>query len=335
MLDNDFNAYIIKETDGRFIRTIEKKSFNKLPENEVLIKVSYSSLNYKDALSSIGHRGVTKKYPHTPGIDAAGIVIASKSKYYSGGEKVIVTGYGLGMNTSGGFAEYISVPTDWIVKLPENLSLKESMILGTAGFTAALALDKLEQFGLKSLEDEILVTGATGSLGSLAVSILSKAGYKNIFAATGKIAQLDFLKKLGAKQVIDRNNDEIDNKSKKPMLSGRWSGVIDSVGGNILATAIKSAKYGGVVAACGLTQSFNFNATVYPFILRSVNLIGIDSAACPMETRLRIWKKLSGEWKINTLNYMYEEISLKELERKINLMLEGKNTGRVIINLEK
>lgn len=335
MLNDDFNAFIIQETNGKFTGTIEKKPLDKLPAYEVLIKVRYSSLNYKDALSSTGHKGVTKKYPHTPGIDAAGIVISSRSKFFSGGEKVIVTGYDLGMNTPGGFAEYISVPADWIVKLPENLSLKESMILGTAGFTAALALDKLQQIGIKSPDDEILVTGATGSLGSLAVSILSKAGYKNIVAATGKIDQSDFLKKIGAWRVVNRNNNEIDDKSNKPMLSARWSGVIDSVGGNILSTAIKSAKYGGVVTACGLTQSFNFNTTVYPFILRSVSLIGIESAACPMETRLRIWEKLSGEWKINTLNYLYEEISLEELEKKITLMLKGKNIGRVIINLEK
>ncbi|MEJ2613621.1 MAG: YhdH/YhfP family quinone oxidoreductase [Ignavibacteriaceae bacterium] len=335
MIDNYFNAFIIKETDGKFIRTIEKKHITKLPANEVLIKVSYSSLNYKDALSSIGHRGVTKKYPHTPGIDAAGIVVSSKSKFYSAGDEVIVTGYDLGMNTPGGFAEYISVPADWIVKMPENLTMKESMLIGTAGFTAALSLYKLQQFGIRSSDDKILVTGASGSLGSLAVSILSKAGYKNIVAATGKIEKSDILKKLGAWQVVNRNNNDIDDKSNKPMLSGRWSGVIDSVGGNILSTAIKSAKYGGVIAACGLTQSFNFNATVYPFILRSVSLIGIDSAACPMETRSRIWNKLSGEWKINTLNYIYEEISLKELEKKINLMLVGKNAGRVIINLEK
>ena len=239
------------------------------------------------------------------------------------------------MNTSGGFAEYVSVPSDWIVKLPENLTLKESMILGTAGFTAALALDKIQQSGLRESEDEILVTGATGSLGSLAISILSKAGYKNIMAATGKIDKADFLKNLGAKQVVNRNNIEIDDKSNRPLLSGRWSAVIDSVGGNILATAIKSVQYGGVVAACGLTQSFDFTTTVYPFILRSISLVGIDSGACPMNTRLRIWKKLSGEWKINTLNYIYEEISLKQLSEKIDLMLEGKNVGRIIINLEK
>lgn len=331
---SDFKAFIIKETDGKFIRIIGKKSLKELPENEVLIKVSYSSLNYKDALSSAGHKGITKKYPHTPGIDAAGTVVSSKSEYFSGGEKVIVTGFDLGMNTPGGFAEYISVPANWIVKIPQNLTLKESMILGTAGFTAALALEKLQQFGLNSREDEILVTGATGSLGSLAVSILSKAGYKNIVAATGKINRADFLKDLGAGQVINRNDNVIDDKSNKPLLKSRWARVIDSVGGNILATAIKSVKYGGGVAVCGLTQSFNLNTTVYPLILRSVNLIGIDSAACPMDLRIRIWQKLSGEWKINMLDNMYEEISLQELDKKIDLMLKGKNTGRVIIKLD-
>ena len=334
MLKNDFNAFIVKEIDGKFIKVIERKSFKKLPENDVLVKVKYSSLNYKDALSSIGNRGVTKKYPHTPGIDAAGIVVSAKSKYFNEGDEVIITGYDLGMNTPGGFAEYVSVPADWIVKLPRNLTLKESMVLGTAGFTAALALEKLQKFGLKSFDDEILITGATGSLGSLAISILAKAGYKNITAATGKIYKKDILINLGAEKVIERNKSEIDDKSNKPMLRGRWGGVIDSVGGNILATAIKSTKYGGIIAACGLTQSFNFNSTVYPFILRGVNLIGIDSGACPMDIRLRIWEKLSGEWKINVLNFLYEEISLKKLEEKIDLMLKGENIGRVIINLD-
>ena len=182
MLNNNFSAFVIKEADGCFQKIIEKKPFEKLYDNEVLIKVRYSSLNYKDALSSTGRRGVTRKYPHTPGIDAAGIVASSKSKSFSEGEEVLVTGYDLGMNTPGGFAEYIKVPHNWIVKLPNNLSLKESMIFGTAGFTAALALYKLQQFGLKFPEEELLVTGATGSLGSMAIAILSQAGYKNIVA---------------------------------------------------------------------------------------------------------------------------------------------------------
>jgi len=335
MIRDEFNSFIVEEVDGKFNRIIKKSTIDDLPDNDILIKVKYSSLNYKDALSSIGNKGVTKRYPHTPGIDAAGIVASSNSKEFSVGEKVIITGYDLGVNTPGGFAEYIRVPASWIVKLPPNLSLKESMILGTAGFTAGLALHKLQQFGLKSLDDEFLVTGATGSLGSLAISILSKAGYKHITAATGKIDQTDFLKNIGANQVIDRTKNEIDDKSGKSLLRSWWGGVIDSVGGNILATAIKSAKRGGVIAACGLTQSFRVETTVYPFILRGVNLIGIDSAECPMDLRNIIWNKLSREWKINILNYLYEEVSLKELEQKIYLMLDGKHTGRIIVNLEK
>ncbi len=335
MIQKQFSAFIVKEIDGKFYRGIEKQSLENLPDNDVLVEVKYSSLNYKDALSATGNKGVSKKYPHTPGIDAAGIVVSSRSNNFLEGDKVVITGYDLGMNTPGGFAEYIKVPSDWIVKLPQNISLKESMILGTAGFTAALALYELQRSGLNSHGEEVLITGATGSLGSLAISILSKAGYKNITAATAKIDKTDLLKNLGANKVIDRNKNEIDDKSNKPMLRTRWAGVIDSVGGNILATAIKSTQHGGAIAACGLTQSFQLNTTVYPFILRAVKLIGIDSGACPMDIRLQIWKKLSGEWKINTLNYIYEEIFLKELERKIHLMLEGKNTGRVIVNLEK
>ena len=335
MIKNEFKAYVVNETEGKFYPEIKSEKLENLLHNEVLIKVKYSSLNYKDALSATGNKGITKKYPHIPGIDAAGIVVSSKSERFSEGEEVIVTGYDLGMNTSGGFAEFIKVPEDWIVKKPAGISLKVSMILGTAGFTAALAISRLQIFGLKSLDEEILVTGATGSLGSLAIKILSRAGYKNITAATGKIDKSEFLESLGANQVIDRNKSEIDDKSNKTLLRGRWGGVIDSVGGNILATAIKSTKRGGVVAACGLTQSFQFHSTVYPFILRGVNLVGIDSAECPMDYRTEIWNKLSGDWKINILNYMYEEVSLSELEQMIHLMLEGKNTGRTIVNLEK
>jgi acrylyl-CoA reductase (NADPH) len=335
MIANEFKAFIVEEIDGKFHRTVQKKKLDNLPDNNVLIKVKYSSLNYKDALSSVGSGGITKKYPHTPGIDACGIVVSSKLENFKEGEKVIITGYDLGMNTPGGFAEYIKIPADWIVRLPESITLKESMIFGTAGLTAALAIHSLQKFGTISHKDEILVTGATGSVGSLAISILSKAGYQNITAATGKIDKIDFLKQLGANKIIERNKNEIDDKDNKAMLSGRWTGVIDSVGGNILATAIKSTKHGGIITACGLAQSNKISITVFPFILRGVKLIGIDSATCPMELRLEMWRKLSGEWKINALNYIYEEISLDELEKKILLMLKGKNTGRIVVNLEK
>ncbi len=325
-----FKAMIVKEIDGKFIREIEEKIFDELPEGDVLIHVKYSSLNYKDGLSATGNKGVTRKYPHTPGIDAAGVVEESSVKDFQIGDEVVVTGFDLGMNTSGGFSQYIRVPKDWVVKLPKGLALKESMIYGTAGYTAGLGLEKLESNGLTQSSSEVLVTGATGGVGSLAVAILSKAGY-NVAAATGKADKENFLKSLGAKTILKR--EEVDNSSTKALLDTKWEGVIDTVGGNILATAIRSTKYNCSVAACGLTQSPILNSTVYPFILRGVNLLGIDSAHCEMELRLKVWNKLANEWKPDKLDLIYQECSLEELDDKIDLILQGKITGRVVVKL--
>ncbi len=330
MQGKKFKAMIVKEKDGKFIRELGEKSIDDLPKGEVLIRVKYSSLNYKDALSAIGNKGVTRHYPHTPGIDAAGIVEESLNDNFKVGEEVIVTSFDLGMNTSGGFGQYIRVPSDWIVKLPEGMTLKESMIFGTAGFTAGLSLIRLEEKGLKPSEEEILVTGATGGVGSLAVAILKKAGYK-VTAATGKNEQHEFLKKLGARTVLKR--EEVDDSSNHALLQTKWGGVIDTVGGNILAAAIKSTKYNCSVTTCGLTQSPNLNTTVYPFILRGVNLLGIDSIHCPMDLRVKIWNTLAKEWKPDNLEIIYSECSLSELNKKINLILEGKITGRVVVAL--
>ncbi|MCL5027654.1 MAG: YhdH/YhfP family quinone oxidoreductase [Bacteroidetes bacterium] len=325
-----FKAMIVKEIDGKFIREIGEKSIDELPAGDVLISVKYSSLNFKDALSATGNKGVTRKYPHTPGIDAAGIIEESSVKEFQNGDEVVVTGFDLGMNTSGGFGGYIRVPKDWVVKLPKGLTPKESMIYGTAGFTAGLALDKLKLNGLTQSTGEVLVTGATGGVGSLAVAILSKAGY-NVAAATGKAEKENFLKSLGAKTILKR--EEVDNSANKALLDTKWGGVIDTVGGNILATAIKSTKYNCGVAACGLTQSPILNSTVYPFILRGVNLLGIDSAHCDMNLRLKIWNKLANEWKPDNLDLIYQECSLEELNGKIDLILQGKITGRVVVKL--
>ena len=221
-----FKALIVNEKNGKFTREISTKSLNDLPAGDVLIKVKYSSLNYKDALSATGNKGVTRKYPHTPGIDAAGMVEKSPGNLFKEGDEVVVTGYDLGMNTFGGFAEYIRVPVEWIVKLPKGLSLKESMMLGTAGFTAGLSIYKLEQAGLDK-DGEIIVTGATGGVGSLAVALLSKLGY-NITASTRKKEKEDYLKNLGAKLII--NSDELDDKTGKPLLNRRWKGAVDTVG---------------------------------------------------------------------------------------------------------
>lgn len=325
-----FKAMIVKEIDGIFIREIGEKSIDELPAGDILIRVKYSSLNYKDALSATGNKGVTRKYPHTPGIDAAGVVEESSVKDFQIGDEVVVTGFDLGMNISGGFGEYIRVPKDWVVKLPNGLTIKESMIFGTAGFTAGLSLEKLEANGLRKSMGEILVTGATGGVGSLAVAILAKTGF-DVAAATGKTDKEHFLKSLGAKTILKR--EEVDNTSSKILLDTKWSGVIDTVGGNILAAAIKSTKYNCGVAACGLTQSPILSTTVYPFILRGVSLFGIDSAHCDMNLRLKIWNKLAHDWKPDKLDLIYQECSLEELNDKIDLILLGKITGRILVTL--
>jgi putative YhdH/YhfP family quinone oxidoreductase len=331
MNTNTFKAMIVKENDGKYMREIGNKNITDLPEGEVLIKVKYSSLNYKDALSAIGNKGITRNYPHTPGVDAAGIVESSDNPLIKTGDQVVVTGYDLGMNTSGGFGQYIRVPAEWVVKLPERLTLKESMIYGTAGFTASLSLYKMESLGLAPPGNEVLITGASGGVGSMAVAILSKAGY-NVVAATGKSGKEEYFKKLGAKSVIHR--DSVNDTGGRPMLKGRWQGVIDTVGGNILATAIKSTKRHGLIAVCGLTMSPEFNTTVFPFLMREVCLIGIDSAECPMSVRSKIWNKIANEWKVETLADIYTECFLEELDNKIDLMLDGKSSGRILVNTE-
>lgn len=331
MINNTYSALLISETEEKkFKREIVTKQIKDLPEGDVIINVKYSSLNYKDALSATGNRGVTKNYPHTPGIDAAGIVAESTNDNFKIGDKVIVTGYDLGMNTSGGYGEYIRVPAEWIVKLPENLSLRESMIYGTAGFTAALSVYKLVNSGVKPNDGPILVTGATGGVGSIAISILSKIGY-NVIAATGKASEKEMLLGIGAKDIIDKK--EVDDDSQRALLKGRWAGVIDTVGGNMLATAIKSTNYGGVVTCCGNVASHELSTSVYPFILRGVTLFGIDSVQCPMDIRLKIWDKLSSDWKLNNLNDAVDEVSLKGLSKKIDMILEGIHKGRTIVNL--
>lgn len=322
---------VIENENGKFSRNIVTKNISELPQGEVLINVKYSSLNYKDALSATGNKGVTRSYPHTPGIDAAGIVEESTNMNFQPGDEVFVTGYDLGMNTSGGFSQYIRVPGDWVVKRPKNLTLKESMIFGTAGFTAAISIDKLVNHGIQPKDGDILVTGATGGVGSVAVSILNKLGY-NVIAATGKPELKAFMLNLGAKDIILR--DELNDQSGRLLLKERWAGVIDTVGGNILGTALKSVRYGGCVTCCGNVASHELSTTVYPFILRGVSLLGVDSVQYPTNLRINLWDKLSKEWKIENLHENVEEISLEEVSDKIDQILKGKLNGRTIINLD-
>ena len=323
---------VVSETiEKKFVREVTQKALSELPGGELIVEVKYSSLNYKDALSASGNKGVTRKYPHTPGIDAAGLVVDSTTKAFGAGEEVIVMGFDLGMNTSGGFGEYISVPSGWAVKLPQGLSLRDSMGYGTAGLTAALCLLRLMAGGLNKDSGEVLVTGATGGVGSIAVAILAKLGF-NVVAATGKANETEYLTQLGAKAVISR--EEANDTSGRPMQKGRWAGVVDTVGGNILATALKSAKYGGLVAACGNAMSADLSVSVFPFILRGVSLLGVDSVEIPMRARQMAWNKLAGEWSVD-LARIVSEVSLDALSPEIDKILKGGVRGRIVVDLGK
>jgi len=327
----EFKALVVHQTEvGEFARSIEQRAVDDLPEGDLLVRVHFSSLNYKDALSATGHRGVTRRYPHTPGIDAAGVVVESAVDEFDAGDEVIVTSYDLGMNTAGGWGEYIRVPAGWAVPLPEGLSLREAMIYGTAGFTAGLAVLKLQDHGLHSSQGEVLVTGATGGVGSLAVGMLARAGYR-VAAATGKMDREGYLRGMGAVEVLPRA--DVQDDSGRPLLSGRWAGAVDVVGGEILAAVLKSIDYGGAVACCGLVGSPELPTTVYPFILRAISLLGIDSQNCPMMERAQVWDKLSGPWKLPHLEQVATMRTLDELEPELGRILKGEQTGRVVVDL--
>ncbi|MDB3086206.1 oxidoreductase [Clostridioides difficile] len=331
-MNKKFKSLYITEEEGGFKRNIIEREIDSLPEGEVIIKVKFSSLNYKDALSANGNKGVTRKYPHTPGIDASGIVEYSSCDDFKVGDEVLVTGYDLGMNTSGGFSEYIRVPSSWVVRLPKDLSLKEAMDYGTAGFTAALSVYKFINSVDKDMGD-VLVTGGTGGVAVIAAKILIKLGY-SVVVSTGKLEeQKDVLLNLGVKDVIHRS--EVDDNSGRPLLRPRWAGVIDTVGGNTLSTAIKTTNYCGAVTTCGNAGGIEFTSSVYPFILKGVTLYGIDSVECPMNVRLKIWGLLSNEWKLDDLDDMVNVVSLEELNNSIDLIMAGKHVGRTVVDLEK
>ncbi len=322
-------AYIVEKIeDKKFESGIQDIDIPSINENEVLIKVSYSSLNFKDALSSVGNPGVTRVFPHVTGIDVAGIIEESNSDEFKIGDAVLVTGYDMGMNTNGGHAEFVKVPASWVIKIPEGITDKEIMTYGTAGLTAALSVNELLNNGITS--GEILVTGATGGVGSIAVSILSKLGF-NVTAISGKEEKIPFLKEIGAKEVILRKDFDIENK--RPMGSEKYNGVIDTVGGNILAEALKVIKYDGVATCCGLTSSHELPTNVFPFILRGVRLIGIDSVECAREKKAAAWEKIANDFKIDTLNELTNEISLNEIKEAYTQLLKGNAVGRYLVKI--
>lgn len=327
--EKTYRALVAEESGGEFRQIVKELSLDNLPDHDVLVRVRYSSLNYKDALSASGNRGITKNYPHTPGVDAAGIVEESRDSRFRAGDKVIVTSYDLGMNTPGGFGEYIRVPGDWVVPLPDSLTLKESMMIGTSGLTAAIGLEKIISQRIQTNEGSVLVTGATGGVGSFAVALLSHLDFK-VIAVTGKPDQKEWLLNIGAADVISRK--DVTAVPGKPLLSSRWVAAIDTVGGTMLDAVIRQAGHNGVVACCGNVLGHKLETSIYPFILRGVSLMGIDSGIALMADRKRIWNRLAADWKLPVLDTLASTCSLEELPGEISKILNGKQIGKKVIS---
>lgn len=326
-------AFVVeKVADKEFSSQVKEVPIPKCEDNEIIIKVTYSSLNYKDALSSVGNPGVSRNFPHITGIDVAGTVFESSSNIFRVNERVLVTGYDMGMNTNGGHAQYVKVPISWVARIPDSITDKEIMTYGTAGLTAALSINELINNGIKQEDGDVLVTGATGGVGSIAVSILNKLGY-NVVAISGKSDKVEFLKQIGASEIISR--EEFLEVSKKPLLSEKYIAVVDTVGGDVLAQALKQIKYDGVATCCGLTSSHELNTNVFPFILRGLRLIGIDSVECKLEKKQAAWEKLATKWKIDTLNSLTNEITLDEIKEAYEKLLKGNAVGRYVVKIKE
>lgn len=330
-MSENFKAVVLNKIEDQLSIDITNLNLNDLPDSDVLVRVNYSGVNYKDGLAATPDGHVVSSFPIVPGIDLAGTVVSSKDGQYKPGDQVIVTSYGLGVNHYGGYSEYACVPNEWIVPLPEQLTLKEAMILGTAGFTAALSIHRLEQNGLTPDKGKVLVTGATGGVGSLAVAMLAKLGYY-VVASTGKESEHDYLYELGAKEIVSREVVCSDKLSALDKQS--WAGAVDPVGGKTLAAITSKLQYGGSVAVSGLTGGSNVPTTVYPFILRGVNVLGIDSVQCPMDVRLAIWARLATDLKISNLPCVInQEIGLEEIPVAVECILQGNVRGRYLIKL--
>ena len=321
-----YSAYYVEESDGIFSSSISKLELEKPADGFVQIKVSHSSLNYKDALSASGNKGVTRNYPFVPGIDAAGRIADANSSQFIEGDEVLVTGYDMGMNTPGGFGEYINVPANWVVKKPSALTSLEAMSIGTAGLTAAASVVKIQESSQES-DLPVLVSGATGGVGSIGVMLMSKLG-KEVSALTGKPSSVDFLQSIGASNIIMR--DEYMESPVKAMERPLFSSAIDTVGGSILSKMLPQISPHGVVACCGNVAGIEVNTTVFPFILRGITLAGIDSAESPIEFKNNLWNKFSDEWKID-LSSLVKIVTKENLQHEIDLILQGGQQGRVVL----
>ena len=323
-----FKALIARETSpGSFSQAVEERTLDSLPTDDLLVRVDWSSLNYKDALSATGTKGVTSAYPHTPGIDAAGEVVESRSPAFAEGALVIISGFELGVSRPGGFGRYIRVPASWALPLPQGLGLREAMIYGTAGLTAALATMRILESGLPPDRGALVVTGASGGVGSFAAGLLSREGYR-VAAVTGKPDAAETLRRLGVAEILPR--ETLANPTGKLLLGGRWAGGIDTVGGAPFAALLRSIKADGVVVACGNAAGSDFAGSLFPFILRGLTLHGIDAASKPVAGRAEAWRLLAGPWRICDL-VQVEECGLEELIPKFELILAGKVKGRIVV----
>lgn len=323
----DFQAWRVFEEDGKFSGRVTDQRFEDLPDGDVLIRVDHSSLNFKDALSASGNKGVTRNFPHTPGIDAAGEVIESSESGLPKGSQVIVTGYDLGMETDGGFGQYIRVPAGWCVPMPAGWDSRTAMVYGTAGLTAALCVNKLLQAGVEPAQGPVLVTGASGGVGSVSVELLAKLGFE-VVAVSGKQDMADTLRRLGASRIEGR---ELLEETKKPVLKPEFAGAVDTVGGSPLAEIIKRLIPAGSVAACGLAGGTALPTAVFPFILRGVNLLGVDSVEIPLAQKKSMWQKLASDWRCPKSEEDAREIGLDQLQDALSAFLKGQAQGRVVL----
>ncbi len=329
MADN-FKALVLSESDGKVSNEIQKLTSSDLPEGDVLVRVEYSDVNYKDGMIVNGIGGLVRNYPHVPGIDFAGVVEESSHSRYAAGDKVVLTGWRVGEVHWGGYAQKARVNGDWLVPLPEGLSSKQAMAVGTAGLTSMLCVMALEDHGLTPSDGPVLVTGAAGGVGSVAVSILARLGYE-VGASTGREAQHEYLKSLGATTLVARS--DLSEPNKRPLESETWAGAIDTVGSTTLARVLAQVKYGGSVAACGLAGGPKLEVTVLPFLLRGVNLLGIDSVMQPFENRVRVWDRIASDLPHDKLGEMTEVIGLSGVAEAASSILSGQVRGRLVVEL--
>ena len=326
---SSFKALRITNFDGKISASIVDATLDELTPGEVLITAEYSSVNYKDALAATGTGKILKRFPLIGGIDVAGSVTSSTDRRFREGDRVLVTGYELGVSRDGGYAAYVRVPADWVVPIPDGLSPREAMILGTAGFTAGLAIARLERNGLATGQGPMAVTGATGGVGSIAIAALARLGY-DVTAITGKDDAHEYVRSLGAREVLSRTTLTLGTR---PLEASRWAGAIDAVGGDLLAWLTRTTNYWGGIASTGLTGGVELRTTVMPFILRGVSLIGIDSAMCPMPVRADVWRRLATDMKPVDLDSIAHEITLDGLAAAFETLLSGKARGRFVVNL--